>query len=81
IWEEEAITETISLLERLNEKNAELYLITRHKKVVKDTLKKINVNFNLFKEIIVVQDGDKKSSFVEGSGIFIDNEFPERLDV
>ena len=56
-------------------------LITRHKYSIKDTLKKINLNEKYFEEIIKILPHQKKSSFIKENAIFIDNEFPERLDV
>ena len=56
-------------------------LITRHRLSISKTLNKIGLNTNLFNEIVRVSQDEKKSSFITGKSLFIDNEFPERLDV
>ncbi|MBD8876656.1 hypothetical protein [Roseibium polysiphoniae] len=69
------------LLHDYRDVNYVLKLITRHKFDIKDTLASIDVDHSIFHEIIPVLPDEKKSSFIDGRAIFIDNEFPERLDV
>lgn len=58
-----------------------LILITRHKYNIEETLNAMNIEMDFFSEIVKVEDGEVKSDFIKGQAIFIDNEFPERLDV
>ncbi|MEN0581690.1 ATP-grasp domain-containing protein [Phytobacter palmae] len=58
-----------------------LHLITRHEKKPLETLKQAAISPLLFDEIIHLQDTVKKSTHIKGPAIFIDNYFPERLDV
>ena len=81
VWQGEPINESIILLKRLHKKGLEINLLTRHKKNIHKTLESINLDLNLFNKIIKVEDNEKKSSFVTPNSLFIDNEFPERLDV
>ncbi|MUJ24418.1 hypothetical protein [Aliivibrio fischeri] len=81
VWLEQPIEETIALLNKFHNKGFCLKLLTRHKKNIANTLSSISVDINVFNEIIKVEDGEKKSQFVTGNSLFIDNEFPERYDV
>lgn len=58
-----------------------LHLITRHEKKPLETLNQAAISPLLFDEIIHLQDSVKKSTHIKGPAIFIDNYFPERLDV
>lgn len=58
-----------------------LHLITRHEKKPLETLNQAAISPLLFDEIIHLQDTAKKSTHIKGPAIFIDNYFPERLDV
>lgn len=58
-----------------------IYLITRHEKKPIDTLNLAAISHLLFDEIIHLQEKEKKSLHITGPAIFIDNYFPERLDV
>ncbi|HIP11634.1 MAG TPA: ATP-grasp domain-containing protein [Arcobacter sp.] len=63
-------------------KNIKLFLITRHNKVVDETLRKLHIDKNLFDEVIHIKDKSKKSKYIiEKKSIFIDDAFSERLDV
>lgn len=69
------------LYQCLNE-NKELYLISRHSKNIEETLKKYKIPKEIFKEIIHLKDiEDKKSNYIKGSSIFIDDSFKERKEV
>lgn len=56
-------------------------LITRHAGDIQKTLTKAKICHELFDEIIHITDGSKKSKFITEKSIFIDNHFPERLDI
>lgn len=61
--------------------NKNIYLLTRHKNNILDTLKKYKISNDIFKEVIVIIDGSKKSSHVKEYSLFIDDSFKERNDV
>jgi hypothetical protein len=46
-----------------------------------DALGEARIDPHLFAEIIHLDNGEKKSAFIHGRAIFVDNHFPERLDV
>jgi len=56
-------------------------LITRHESDISSTLYKSRVALELFDEIIHLANGESKADYVTENSIFIDNHFPERLDV
>ena len=63
-------------------KNIILYLITRHNRIIEDTLSKLCIDKNLFNKIIHIKDRTKKSKYItEENAIFIDDAFSERLDI
>jgi len=63
-------------------KHIKLYLITRHNRVVEETLEKLCIHAHLFEEIIHIKDKKRKSHYItHKSAIFIDDAFSERLDV
>jgi hypothetical protein len=63
-------------------KNIKLYLITRHNRVVEETLKQLHIDKNLFDKIIHIKDKTKKSRYItEDKAIFIDDAFSERINV
>lgn len=62
--------------------NKKIYLITKHSKNLENTLRMHKINKELFEEIILLNENDKKCDYVDRSNsIFIDNYFPERLHV
>jgi hypothetical protein len=68
------------IFQSINE-NKRVILITRHKEDLDATLKKHRLD-NLFDEIIHLQKGEKKSTYITNvDAIFIDDSFAERLDV
>jgi len=81
IWDDQEISITKKLLFEVKKRGSIVILITRHKLDLKNTLSKIGLKENDFNHIYLVKDNEKKSSFVNAGSIFIDNEFPERLDV
>ena len=56
-------------------------LITRHESDISSTLYKSRVALELFDEIIHLANGESKADYVTENSIFIDNHFPERLEV
>ena len=61
--------------------NKDIYLLTRHKNDIGDTLKQYRISTDIFKKIIVITDGTKKSNHVIEYSLFIDDSFKERNDV
>lgn len=66
---------------RLLEMGKRLILLTRHAGNLEAALAEARITASLFDEIIHLRAGEPKSSAIEGAAIFIDNHFPERLDV
>ena len=63
-------------------KGISLYLITRHIGDIDGSLEKYQIHSGLFKEVIHLQQGEKKSRHINpDSSIFIDDSFAERKDV
>jgi hypothetical protein len=56
-------------------------LITRHTFDIEETLSKIGIVISDFEEVVKVEEYQKKSSYINERDVFIDNEFPQRLDV
>lgn len=71
----------IAFIYQMIQENKKIILITRHKTSPATTLEKMSISKSLFDEIIHIQDGSLKSSYVTNQSIFIDNEFPERRNV
>ena len=76
-----AIPSTLHFLYRMQSKGKRLVLITRHASDPCATLRKARIAVELFDDIIHITDGRAKSAFIHANSIFIDNHFPERLDV
>ena len=90
IINEKSVSSTLELIKIEKKRNKKVYLITRHKKNILSTLLKTKIHDKYFNKIIFVNDGEKKSDFINNElkqhklnhlSIFIDNEFPERYDV
>lgn len=58
-----------------------LYLLTKHEKVVKDTLSEHRISNDLFEEIILINKDDEKYKYIKSNSIFIDDSFAERKKV
>jgi hypothetical protein len=71
----------MAFLYRELNKNKDIYLLTRHRNDIQDTLKHYRISNDIFKKIIVVIDGTKKSNYVTEYSLFIDDSFKERNDV
>src|SRR5690606_4432212 len=73
--------ETIAFIYQCINKGIKAHLITRHKEVLEDSLRKYRLQ-NVFDEIIWVRDGEEKHSYIkEKDAIFIDDSFAERKKV
>jgi hypothetical protein len=58
-----------------------LVLVTRHATDPLLTLARARVAAELFDDIVHLSQGEPKSSCITGRAIFVDNHFPERLEV
>ncbi len=77
-----AVPMVIAFLLQMKKEEKELILITRHEYNVSETLKNAFISPDIFSEIIHITDKTLKSKYiVKKNAIFIDNHFPERLDV
>ena len=76
---------TLAFLYKCLNEGKKIILLTRHSQNPKDTLKKYNIDANIFEKIIRIDKNDKetkKSKFIqEKTAIFIDDSYSERLDV
>lgn len=61
--------------------HVEIILLTKHIKVVQETLAKHRISEALFDQIIHIQPDDEKSKYITGEAIFIDDSFSERKKV
>jgi len=72
----------ISLIYKFKNNNKNIYLITRHRYNIFDSLKHYCIHKNLFTEIIWIKNKiSKKSKYIKDDSIFIDDSFGERQDV
>jgi hypothetical protein len=81
IMDGKAIPSTLYFLYRMLARDKRLVLVTRHAGDVSLALDQARIAPALFSEIIHLKEGQKKSDFIRGKAIFVDNHFPERLDV
>lgn len=77
----EVNTMVMAFLYQCVNKDKFIYLITKHKGNIEDYLEKHRINPNLFDKIFAIKKEDKKSQFIKGSSIFIDDSFAERKEV
>ena len=63
--------------------NKEIILITKHIKDIKETLKGLKIDLNIFDEIITLNKEDEKYKYFDKNvkSIFIDDSFSERLNI
>ena len=73
--------QVIAFLYQSFREGKKIKLITRHRLNVVETLRKSCIAVELFDDIIHLSDGDFKADYITKKSIFIDNHFPERLDV
>jgi len=76
-----AVPSTMRFVYRMLEQGKELVLISRHSGSLALALEKARISPFLFTEIIHLAAGEAKSRFVTANSIFVDNHFPERIDV
>jgi len=77
----EAVPAVMAFIYQCRRKRIPVRLITRHETLPQATLEKAAIAISLFDEIIHLTRGEKKSAFIAAGSLFIDNYFPERLDV
>ena len=80
VWEGKPLGQGIKYLRQFVDTGFKVSLLTRHKYDIYQTLSQIEVDPLIFTEIIKVQAEEKKSSYIREHSLFIDNEFPERVD-
>ena len=74
--------DAIRFLYQLVNKNKNIYLLTRHKDDIYNSLKKYKLSIDLFTDIINIEDDKLKSDYIKKEkSIFIDDSFRERKDV
>jgi hypothetical protein len=66
---------------RLLQLDKSLVLLTRHPGDVAQTLASACIPESMFKSIVHLCNGEPKSTFIKGPALFVDNHFPERLEV
>lgn len=72
----------IDFLYQCAEKGIDVYLLTRHAKNIKKSLKEHRIAESLFRKIIWIRNGAPKSKYIDGDfPIFIDDSFKERKEV
>jgi hypothetical protein len=76
-----AVPHAIAFLYQMAAEGKEIVLVTRHEADIERTLARARIAPALFDRIVHVTDGGSKARHVAGRAIFIDNHFPERLDV
>jgi hypothetical protein len=76
-----AFPETMTFLYKMVELNKRIILITRHAHNLDESLRFARICPEIFNKIIHLKKGEPKSSYVGKDSIFVDNHFPERLEV
>ncbi|QWC91002.1 ATP-grasp domain-containing protein [Cupriavidus metallidurans] len=76
-----AVPQTMAFLYQSKADGKKVNLITRHAFDVAETLEKAHISRGIFDQIIVITDGGSKADHISPDSIFIDNHFPERLEV
>lgn len=63
-------------------KGKKVFLLSKHKDEIENTLRKYRISKNLFDEIIIIDKNEEKSDYIENKdSIFIDDSFSERKKV
>jgi hypothetical protein len=57
-----------------------IILLTRNNDA-KNILEKFKINENIFNDIIIIEQDEKKSNFIKNNSIYIDSSFKDRYDV
>ncbi|KGR96310.1 MULTISPECIES: ATP-grasp domain-containing protein [Burkholderia] len=76
-----AVPQTIAFLYQSIAAGKRIVLLTRHRFDVAKTLEAARIDARLFDDIVVLGAHESKADHVPPRSIFIDNHFPERLDV
>ncbi|HDR9100008.1 TPA: ATP-grasp domain-containing protein [Burkholderia vietnamiensis] len=76
-----AVPQTIAFLYQSVAAGKQIVLLTRHAHDLARTLAAARIDAGLFDRVIVLRNGESKADHVTPRSIFIDNHFPERLDV
>ena len=76
-----AVPQTMAFLYQSLASGKKINLITRHRFDVATTLTNARIDIGIFDRIIVVSEGESKADHITPTSIFIDNHFPERMDV
>ncbi|HEY5993184.1 MAG TPA: ATP-grasp domain-containing protein [Gallionellaceae bacterium] len=72
----------MAFLYQCRNRGVELVLLTKHRYDVRETLNRYGISWNLFEEIVQLDDDQQKWSFIDPEGaIFIDNYWFDRRDV
>ena len=75
-------SQMINFLYYCRKKNKKIFLITKHRDTVKNTLENFKLSSELFDEIMHLEVKKEKSNFIEKkNSIFIDNSYNERKKV
>lgn len=73
--------ELVAFLYKCLNENKKIYLLTKHKNVVMETLEKYKI-YNIFTDIIHITDGGEKYKYInDKNSIFIDDSFSERKNI
>jgi len=82
ICQKQPVKDVVNLLLFLISNDLKVSIVTRHEKNnIEKTLKNIDLDPLIFEDIIYVKSNELKSSYIGSNDFFIDNEFPQRLDV
>lgn len=76
-----AVPLVLHFLYQCRAEGKQIVLITRHGRECRPTLEEASISPQLFSEIIHITDRSPKSDYISPNSIFIDNHFPERLEV
>ncbi|WP_242540433.1 ATP-grasp domain-containing protein [Trinickia mobilis] len=76
-----AVPQTMAFLYQSIAAGKKIVLLTRHRFDVAKTLASARIDSGIFERIVVVRDDESKADYVTPTSIFIDNHFPERLNV
>lgn len=76
-----AVPQTMAFLYQSIAAGKKINLITRHKFDVAQTLASARIDMGLFDRVIVLNDSESKADHITPTSIFIDNHFPERMEV
>ena len=75
-------TDLIKYIYQCINEGIKIILLTAHEGDIYESMNSHRISRDLFDEIITIKPGTRKSNYIHGSkAIFIDNYFPERLDV